>query len=355
MTISETLVTALVTGATLVGQQSTQSQFGDNPVAWYAVLKTYLEEHYPTVDVAQLEKMPTSPARRLLLAEELAATGAEGDPLLLRHAQRLLTAIAAHPATAQVIGVDLQAIQAAALTLREITVHGERAVTGVKITGAEIGGAIEISAVTAGQGNLPQLTPTPVKILFLAANPIDTPPLRIDEEARAIDRALRLADIRNFTMQTHWGLRIDDLQALLLRHRPDIIHFSGHGTATNELVLQNDAGRSDRVSVAALRNLFQLFHGSTRCVVLNACGSADQAAAIASVIDCVVGMSGEISDDASRAFATAFYLALGHGRSVEEAVGFGTNAIELQRLPDGNRPRLLADRVDPATVRFGGE
>lgn len=37
-------------------------------------------------------------------------------------------------------------------------------------------------------------------------------------------------------------MRIDDLQELLLRHQPDIVHFSGHGTDENELILVNANG-----------------------------------------------------------------------------------------------------------------
>ncbi len=168
------------------------------------------------------------------------------------------------------------------------------------------------------------------KLLFLAADPLDTDPLRLDEEMRAIDISLRQADFRDqFDLRSHWAVRIGDLQELLLRHQPDIVHFSGHGSAASEIVLQDAQGRGVIVPTDALSDLFGVLRDDIRCVVLNACYSADQAEAIATQIDCVIGMTDAITDVASIEFATAFYRALGYGRSVKTAFGLGCNQIDL--------------------------
>jgi hypothetical protein len=52
------------------------------------------------------------------------------------------------------------------------------------------------------------------------------------------------------------------------------------------------------------------------CVFLNACYSAKIVEAISKYIDCVVGMSGGITDEAAITFVQAFYLSLGYGRRV---------------------------------------
>ena len=66
-----------------------------------------------------------------------------------------------------------------------------------------------------------------VKILFLAANPVDTAQLRLDEEIRAIDLVLRQTEFRDrFDIRQHWAVRVVDLQGYLLRHKPDIVHFN---------------------------------------------------------------------------------------------------------------------------------
>ena len=53
----------------------------------------------------------------------------------------------------------------------------------------------------------------PIKILFFAANPKDTSQLRLDEEMRAIDQAIRQAEFRDkFDIKQQWAARVVDLQ-----------------------------------------------------------------------------------------------------------------------------------------------
>lgn len=191
-----------------------------------------------------------------------------------------------------------------------------------------------------------------IKILFLAANPIDTERLLLDVEVRTIDERLRMTKFRDrFDLEQHWAIRASDLQANLLRHQPDIVHFSGHGSTKSEIVLQDDADESHPVSAQALSNLFSIFKDSTRCVVLNACYSEPQAKAIAEHIDCVVGMSKAISDGASISFAASFYQALGYGRDIKTAFQLGCSQIALENLGEQDTPKLLtAKGVDPSTL-----
>jgi len=76
-----------------------------------------------------------------------------------------------------------------------------------------------------------------LKILFLAANPEDTVRLRLDEEVRSIDEALRKTEFRKqFEIVQHWAVRIDDVLECLLRHQPDLVPFSGHGSGANGII-----------------------------------------------------------------------------------------------------------------------
>ena len=190
-----------------------------------------------------------------------------------------------------------------------------------------------------------------IKILFLAANPVDVPRLRLDAEARAIDRALRRAEFRDrFDIRQHWAVRATDLQECLLRHKPDVVHFSGHGSATSEIVLEDNLGNRHPVSVRALSRLFSVLKDNVRCVVLNACYSEPQARAIAEEIDCVVGMSGSIGDSAAISFSAAFYQALGFGRNLKTAFDLGCLQVDLENLDEQDVPKLLALRCSPETV-----
>ncbi|HLW79336.1 MAG TPA: CHAT domain-containing protein [Terriglobia bacterium] len=192
-----------------------------------------------------------------------------------------------------------------------------------------------------------------IRILFLAANPSDTAQLRFGEEVRSIEQALLMAEFRDkFDIVQHWATRTIDLQSCLLRYKPDIVHFSGHGSSAGEIVLEDEHGRSAPVGVRALSGLFSILKDNIKCVVLNACYSERQARAIAKQIDCVVGMSKEIHDSAAISFATAFYQALGYGRDLKAAFDLGRSQIDLQQLNEHAVPKLLATRGDPSLVNF---
>jgi tetratricopeptide (TPR) repeat protein len=194
-------------------------------------------------------------------------------------------------------------------------------------------------------------------ILFLAANPTDTPRAALDQELREIQDRLRGAELGDrFRIEAEWAVRLDELEGHLLRHRPDLVHFSGHGSAAGEILLADRDDRAVAVPEEALSRLFGALRPvqpNLRCVVLNACFSAAQARGIAGSIDCVVGMTGAVKDSAATAFAGAFYQALGFGESVQSAFDLGCAQLDLTGLAAADVPRLLArDGVVPATVRL---
>jgi len=177
-------------------------------------------------------------------------------------------------------------------------------------------------------------------ILVLASSPTNEARLRLDKEVREIDEGLRRSQQREkFTLQQRWALRPDDLRRALLDFNPEIVHFCGHGSGVDGLVLENDAGKAQLVPTEALANLFKRF--ATRgleCVVLNACYSEIQANAIAEHINYVVGMNSGIGDDAAIKFAVGFYDELGAGWSYEDAYNGGCDAIALQGIPEELTP-----------------
>jgi TIR domain/CHAT domain len=191
-----------------------------------------------------------------------------------------------------------------------------------------------------------------IKILFLAANPGDTDRLRLDEEVRAIRERLRMATHGGqFAVEQEWAVRVGDLQSHLLCHQPQIVHFSGHGSRAGEIVLEDQAGHSQAVPPAALKQLFATLKDDIRCVVLNACFSEMQAGAIAESIDCVVGMSAAIADESAVSFASSFYQALGFGRDVRTAFELGCEQIGLESLAGEETPKLItAPGVDARTI-----
>src|SRR5262249_27921656 len=131
-----------------------------------------------------------------------------------------------------------------------------------------------------------------VKVLFLSANPAGTQPLQLDEEIRQITAKVRAAEYRDsLELISRWAVRPDDLLQALLEVKPDIVHFSGHGSDAEELIVLDDRGQPKPVSKEALVHLFGILKDNIRVVVLNACYSRPQAEAIAKTIDCTVGMN----------------------------------------------------------------
>lgn len=215
------------------------------------------------------------------------------------------------------------------------------------------------------------------RILFLAANPDRSSPLELGEECAAIERELGLAVHRDdFEFRSKWAVTIDDMMRHLMELRPTIIHFSGHGAgkatgassagtrdivpprapadAAGGIYLQGDHGGSQLVTARALTLMIKSAGASARVVVLNACYTESQGEALRSVVDCVVGMAGAIRDDAARAFAVAFYRALGHRCSVGNAVDQGVATLAAKDMPDEALPRCRArDGLDPQRVTLG--
>ncbi len=206
------------------------------------------------------------------------------------------------------------------------------------------------SATEAALEQIPKAKPV-TKILFLAANPVNSEPLRLDQEISVIDNALRLAQFRErFDIRQHWAVQVSEIEELLLRHRPEVVHFSGHGSPRSEIILEDAQGQGQIVPSIALSQLFSVLKDNIRCVVLNACYSENQARAIAQHIDCVIGMSKAVGDQVAIRFAAAFYQAVGYGRDIQTAFDLGCLEIHLEKMAEQDTPKLIAERVDPRTV-----
>ncbi|HEX3765513.1 MAG TPA: CHAT domain-containing protein [Kofleriaceae bacterium] len=210
----------------------------------------------------------------------------------------------------------------------------------VVIHAGTIGTNIAADVVHIGSPQ-PLAAPPPVCMLMLAANPPPTARLRIDEEVRSIDQAIQRGRHRErFQLAAQWAVRAIDLQHHLLRYRPAVVHFSGHGEA-GALVLEDDAGGAQPLQPDQLAGLFAQLGQHTRCALLSACYTQLQAEAIARHVPCVIGMSHAVSDLAAIAFSIGFYEALVHGESIKTAFELGCQRFAL--AGDAGRHRDVQD------------
>ncbi|MHC4399022.1 MAG: CHAT domain-containing protein [Planctomycetota bacterium] len=180
-----------------------------------------------------------------------------------------------------------------------------------------------------------------IVVLFLAANPRDQDRLRLDQEIRDIEEGIRNGRYRQrLVVKALFAVRPRDLLWGLNEHEPRVVHFSGHGTGSAEIVLEDDAGHSKRVTPQALTRLFEVVPEPVQLVVLNACYSQRQAEAITKTVDFAIGMKHKIEDVAAIMFASMFYESLAFGLSVRTAFDQAVTLLLLESQPH-DAPELL--------------
>ncbi|MEG4110706.1 MULTISPECIES: AAA-like domain-containing protein [unclassified Microcoleus] len=178
-------------------------------------------------------------------------------------------------------------------------------------------------------------------ILFLAANPKNSTPLRLGEEAKEIAEGLQRSKKRDkFQLDQQWAVTPREMQRAVLDYKPEIVHFSGHGAGESGLALEDDMGQIKLVNAKALAALFEAFKEYVECVILNACYSEVQAEAIARHIPYVIGMNQAVGDKAAREFAVGFYDTLAAGESIEFAYKLGCVSISMAGIAEELTPVL---------------
>ncbi len=310
----------------------------------WARLKPQIEAKEDTkIAAQQLAAKPESEGRKAVFQEEL--------EMLLQENPSLAEAIA------QILKED--ASNSNSGTSITQTVQGNQNQTIGSVSGGEVFAVSGGQVFKEFQGNInlgspihqdeaSEKTPTTPAtktqenvqtILILAANPMGTSPLRLSEEVREIQSGLKRTHRQDtFVIQQQWAVRPRDVYQALLDYQPQIVHFSGHGSGEDGLVLENDAGQAQLVSTEALFRLFELFGRRIECVVLNACYSEVQAKAIAKHIPYVIGMNKAVGDKAAIEFAIGFYEAIASGQTVEFAYKLGCTAIALAGIPEHLTP-----------------
>ena len=155
-----------------------------------------------------------------------------------------------------------------------------------------------------------------------------------------------------YTLKAEFAITPSLLQTALLKYRPRIVHFSGHGTDGTDavssagsraigkipqyhsgIVLQTLDGRSQLVSGVALANLFKvcLRIFKLEVVLLNACSSEEQASAIFNAgVPFVIGMSAAVKDAAAIQFSAKFYEGLASEGDVEIAFELAKAGVMLE-------------------------
>lgn len=180
------------------------------------------------------------------------------------------------------------------------------------------------------------------KLLFISASPAKYERLASNVEIRDVDARIRAAlPLDRFEIVVATATKRAELQHLFLLHRPDIVHFSGHGDPKRGVLLEDEHGNAAPVSGKALAALFSIVRGKPSIVVLNACSTKGMARAFQHIVDYTIAMDGPIRDISAVAFATAFYDALARDYHVPAAFNAGLVQLEVEKLPSKHTPELF--------------
>lgn len=187
-----------------------------------------------------------------------------------------------------------------------------------------------------------QSLPESITVLFMASNPLDQSQLRLDEEVRAIHHKITLSKHRDAVrLESQWAVRSGDILQAMNQFKPTIVHFSGHGSDQDELVLQNDQGGTRLITLEAIVQAMAVGSDSLQLVFFNTCYSRNQAEAVVEHVPAAIGMSTSIGDEAARVFAAQFYSSIGFGLSVQTAFDQAKAALMLESIPEEDTPELF--------------
>jgi tetratricopeptide (TPR) repeat protein len=193
----------------------------------------------------------------------------------------------------------------------------------------------------------------PIKVLFLASNPKQTQPLDLGQEIREIKNKIQASQNRDFLeFEQAWAVRFDELIQNLNEYKPHIVHFSGHGSQTGEIILLDKSDQVQAVNLEAIKELFStVTQDNIKVVLWNACHSKIIGEAIAEYIDCVIGMNTAINDEAAIDFAATFYGAIASKRSVKQAFKQAKAALMASQISEAKIPELLhREQINPEEI-----
>jgi hypothetical protein len=185
-------------------------------------------------------------------------------------------------------------------------------------------------------------------ILMLLANPVDTGRIRLDKEFDEIQKKLYESNHRDrFELKPVLATTVDSILENVQRHRPSIIHFSGHGeknsseisnkqrhfsrdlkSQTNEnnqetasMVLEGNDEETFLLKPSEFVSLIQpkIVKDNLQLVVFNACYMDAFVEQVHKEVPCVIGTNDAVPDDRAIEFSKYFYFSLANGCTIEEA------------------------------------
>ncbi|MNU64048.1 CHAT domain protein [compost metagenome] len=185
--------------------------------------------------------------------------------------------------------------------------------------------------------------PEKITVVFFAADPgcDSTTKLGLDEEARLIGERIRASEHRDvLVFHTRWAVRPRDVLQAINELQPTVVHFSGHGTRADTLVLQDDQGNEKHVTKEAIVSAMALGAESVKLVFFNTCFSFNQAQGCLHHVPATIGMNRDVGDLPARVFSAQFYSAIGFGLSITKAFEQAKALVAMETPGEESIPEL---------------
>ncbi len=173
--------------------------------------------------------------------------------------------------------------------------------------------------------------PADLRVLCLLAGPDALDQLRLRSEYQIILDAARQRGPRELIVTANPASRRNDIVREILAVRPDIVHFSGHGTSDGRLIFEEEDGSLGLVPATALASVLRLLPGGLSCVVLGSCYGGTYSDLLLGPARSVIGCLNALADDAALEFTRGFYTALAVGDpGMDTARAFDAGLAQMQ-------------------------
>lgn len=180
------------------------------------------------------------------------------------------------------------------------------------------------------------------KILFMTANPDKV--LRTEQEMREVkDELLSSSERDKYEVIFEPAVRKRTITHAMRKHKPQIVHFSGHGAMNQKgeiigIAVEDESGSKVLFPTEGLSRLFNVSKGHVQCVLLNSCYSDSLAQMISEFEIYVIGMADAIEDDNAREFSVGFYQSIAEGDSF--VIAYDMGMVCISGSPDADLPQL---------------
>ncbi|WP_409322650.1 hypothetical protein [Pseudomonas putida] len=191
--------------------------------------------------------------------------------------------------------------------------------------------------------------PEKITVAFFAADPGSNPAnkLALDEEARLISEKIRATEHRDsLEFHTRWAVRPMDIFQAINELNPTIVHFSGHGTNADTLVLQDDQGNPKHVPLEGIVSAMAIGSDNIKLVFFNTCFSFNMAQRCLEHIPAAIGMNRDVGDRSARFFAAQFYSAIGFGHSIKKSFLQAKALLAMETPGEEKIPELYEQNGD---------